>query len=916
MRRSSASAALVATLGTLLAACGGDCGIASCPAVSELTVSPKSVTITVGQNVTLTPAAKTAKSDIAVQYSFTSAAPTIATVSASGVVTGVAEGSTTITIEATGSGSGYETTTKTASATITVTPLPDALRSVSLSGGTVNALRTLQLAPVPDLATANVTVTYQFATSSASIATVDPNGVVTGVSAGTATITVTATGRRAGYTTNNKIAAATISVTPAVEALQAFTVTPTNTSLTVGQLQSLVPTVNKAGTDVTVTYRYETNAPAIATVSADGAITGVGAGTATITVTATGRGTGYATTDKIATVFVSVSALPDALLGLSVVPTNGSVLAGQSLALMPSAVKANANITVSYQYQSSANSIATVSTTGVVSGVAPGTVNITVLATGNGSGYAMNTKTATATITVTAKPNALLGVTLFPQSSSLTAGQTLAMSPTVEASGLGVNVTYAYASTANSIATVNGAGVVTGVAPGTATITVVATGSGTAYTTNTVVATATINVTVMPNALVDLAFAAGNSAVVVGQALQLIPIATKANANVSIDYTYQSGATSVATVDNFGVVRGISPGAAIISVTATGRGTGFATNSISATVTISVSQMPDALTSLALSPSIATMTMGQTLALVPTPTKAASSVNVTYGFASNATSVATVSPIGIVTALAPGTAIITATATGSGTGYTTSSRMATATVTVAGPSSGLGVGFGLEQFSSIPAGTFSRGSADYFNEQPVRLISISAFRMQKTEVTQSQWRQVMTGTAMANPSAYSGCDLCPVENVSFEDVQLFLTRLNALIDQGKGYRLPTEAEWEYAARATTTGDFGGTGDVLTMGWIQDNAFDHPRAVAGKTANLWDLFDMHGNIGEWVNDWFEQSYYAGSPSTNPQGPASGVLRVWRGGTFMGAAALARSASRSAAIPSGRGLGVGFRLARNP
>jgi len=183
-------------------------------------------------------------------------------------------------------------------------------------------------------------------------------------------------------------------------------------------------------------------------------------------------------------------------------------------------------------------------------------------------------------------------------------------------------------------------------------------------------------------------------------------------------------------------------------------------------------------------------------------------------------------------------------------------------------------------------------------------------------VTQAQWRQVMTGTALPNPSFFTACgDSCPVEQVSWDDVQQFVTRLNQL-DPGQGYRLPTEAEWEYAARATTTGDYGGNGNVLDMGWITTNSSDRTQPVAGKLANLWGLYDMHGNVFEWVQDWWDGGYYATSPSSNPQGPASGSSRVLRGGSWGDPAFIARSAYRNVSTPSHRDIFVGFRLARTP
>ncbi len=230
-----------------------------------------------------------------------------------------------------------------------------------------------------------------------------------------------------------------------------------------------------------------------------------------------------------------------------------------------------------------------------------------------------------------------------------------------------------------------------------------------------------------------------------------------------------------------------------------------------------------------------------------------------------------------------------------------------------GGGAGLGIGFGLEQFALIPAGQFQMGQAGIAT--PIRTVTLSAFRMQRTEVTQGQWRQVMAGTALANPSGFSNCgDTCPVERVSWLDIQVFLQRLNQQ-DPGKGYRLPTEAEWEYAARAGTTGDYGIAGPVCSFAWVGDNNCSQGKTwpVAQKPANAWGLHDMHGNVWEWVQDWYGP--YPSTPQTNPTGPATGSVRVLRGGSWYNAIH-ARSASRSGDTPSTRGNGFGFRLARTP
>ena len=169
---------------------------------------------------------------------------------------------------------------------------------------------------------------------------------------------------------------------------------------------------------------------------------------------------------------------------------------------------------------------------------------------------------------------------------------------------------------------------------------------------------------------------------------------------------------------------------------------------------------------------------------------------------------------GLVNGVAVGTAMIAA---ASGT------VSDTARVTVISP------GFGLDQFQVVVAGTFSMGSGGgiYRGAQPVHTVTITrAFYLQTTEVTQGQWRAIMG----SNPSEFRPCDRCPVENVSWDDIQVFLARLNAA-EPDADFRLPTEAEWEYACGEGTSASFGGTGVLDEMGWTFTNSGSHTHEVA-------------------------------------------------------------------------------------
>ena len=211
-------------------------------------------------------------------------------------------------------------------------------------------------------------------------------------------------------------------------------------------------------------------------------------------------------------------------------------------------------------------------------------------------------------------------------------------------------------------------------------------------------------------------------------------------------------------------------------------------------------------------------------------------------------------------------------------------------------------------FAYIPAGEFQMGSNNgESKEKPVHTVRISqGFQMGITEVTQAQWEAVMG----SNPSNFKNCLQCPVEQVSWEDAQQFIAKLNGQND-GYKYRLPTESEWEYAARAGTTGDYAGSLDA--MAWYSNNSDSKTHPVGTKSPNSWGLYDMHGNVWEWVQDWY--GAYPSGAVTDPSGAASGSYRVVRGGSWVSPAAGARSADRSRAhAPSYRSIGVGFRVVR--
>ena len=213
------------------------------------------------------------------------------------------------------------------------------------------------------------------------------------------------------------------------------------------------------------------------------------------------------------------------------------------------------------------------------------------------------------------------------------------------------------------------------------------------------------------------------------------------------------------------------------------------------------------------------------------------------------------------------------------------------------------------EFVWVPAGEFQMGSTSSDaedNEQLLMRVGISqGFWLGKYEVTQAEWQAVI-GT---NPSRFSTCGLCPVETVSWHDVQAFIEHLNGQAARNL-YRLPTEAEWEYAARAGTTGDRYGNMDAIA--WNFGNSEKHTHPVGEKLPNAWGLYDMLGNVWEWVEDWHGD--YPGGFVMDPRGPRSGLNRITRGGGWGASSSYQRAPARFQENPNHRSEYQGFRLAR--
>ena len=216
----------------------------------------------------------------------------------------------------------------------------------------------------------------------------------------------------------------------------------------------------------------------------------------------------------------------------------------------------------------------------------------------------------------------------------------------------------------------------------------------------------------------------------------------------------------------------------------------------------------------------------------------------------------------------------------------------------------------------VEGGTFMMGAtaeqksdADK-NEKPVHQVTLSSFSIGKYEVTQEEWEAVMG----SNPSDFKGKKK-PVENVSWEDCQEFIRKLNSIT--GKNFRLPTEAEWEFAARGGNKSKgykYAGSNTIDDVAWYRDNSDDHPHNVGTKSPNELGLYDMSGNVGEWCLDWYGK--YSRSGQTNPIGSNRYGTRVFRGSAwwyFLDLATFFRVSCRHASTPSDRSDNVGLRLA---
>ncbi|MDR0893225.1 MAG: formylglycine-generating enzyme family protein [Mediterranea sp.] len=210
----------------------------------------------------------------------------------------------------------------------------------------------------------------------------------------------------------------------------------------------------------------------------------------------------------------------------------------------------------------------------------------------------------------------------------------------------------------------------------------------------------------------------------------------------------------------------------------------------------------------------------------------------------------------------------------------------------------------------VEGGTFRMGSPAHekgrCDDEKPHLVTLGDFLIGKYVITQRQWKAVM----MDNPS-FNQDDNYPVEDINWDDTQQFLCKLNAAT--GKNYRLPTEAEWEFAARGGKESKgflYSGSNNISYVGWHRDNSWGRTHPVGYKRANELGIYDMSGNVWEWCNDWYDE--YPKRPQKNPQGPSHGTNRIGRGGSWGDEMSLCRVAYRSYIDPEDRSSLLGFRV----
>ena len=304
-------------------------------------------------------------------------------------------------------------------------------------------------------------------------------------------------------------------------------------------------------------------------------------------------------------------------------------------------------------------------------------------------------------------------------------------------------------------------------------------------------------------------------------------------------------------------------------------------------------------TDVTLSKAELTLLVGKTESLVAT-VQPDNADNKAVTWTSSNPAVASVLPSGLVTALSKGsTTIQVSTQDGN--------KTASCIVTVFAPHPA------EPELISVEGGTFTMGCTDdkcEEDELPAHQVTVSSFKMAKFPVTQKQWFDLMGN----NPSSVKGDNL-PVDKVNWHETQEFIRRLND--STGRTYRLPTEAEWEFAAHGGNKGKnnnykYSGSNDINAVAIYRENSGMKLNLVGTKAANDLGLYDMSGNVWNWCSDWYDANYYSVSPQNNPTGPTTGTFRTSRGGSYGSNSEECKVINRNYSTPNDNGVSTGFRL----
>ncbi len=794
--------------------------------------------------------------------------PDIATVDEEGVVEGVNPGQTQIIVHTVDGGHFASCVVNVTKPVIGISIAPS---KVTLSPGQTTTIH----ASVNPADATNKSLTWH--STHIQVATVDASGLVTAKGDGQATITAT--------TVDGNFQGSCL-VTVASTQVTDVTLTPQEVHIILGEEFQLTAMISpdEATNKVVV---WHSSDPAVVSVDQFGQVTGLAEGSVTImAITMDG---GFHDT---CTVHVRVP-----VLGVSLNATTLAMERGDKVALQHTIVPADATNKV-VTWESSDPSIATVTDAGLITAYNHGEATITVT-TADGQ------YSASVQVSVWVP---LIGITLVHSTGMVGVNQTITLVPTFDppdASDRNV----VWSTTHPEIAVVNLEGVVTGRAIGEATIVITNLRTGLRANFQVRVIIRSTGITISPEAL-ELGL---------GQSATITATVLPPEAHVKeVEWTTQDAL--VARVGSEGLVTGVGIGQTQITAT-TVDGGWFAR------AAVEVAAIP--VEGVTVAPSSLALVVGDTGQLTVTIAPA-EATDKSVVWASDNEAVATVSDDGLVTAHSIGSATITVTTVDGG-------YMATATITVSPPA-----GYVL-----IPAGTFTMGSpsgelgrmAALETQHQVTLTR--SFLMKITEVTQGEWQTLMG----YNPAYFKGCGAnCPVEQVNWREALAYANAMSAVEGVAQcfdctggscslraqytkpqdcpGYRLPTEAEWEYAARAGTTTAFH-TGNITgeqtcsnmnAAGWYAFNSGSTTRAVKGKLANAWGLYDMHGNVEEWTWDWYQENL-GSTAVTDPAGPPNGMQRVFRGGSWNHYARSCRAAYRSSGYPGTRSVNIGFRLARS-